>query len=220
MLVGASGLVGRAVIDRGGRTRRRAPDRAGAARVRRCRAGARMELLVADPGEWPSLIANAQRRRAGHRARHDLARGGRGRGGVPRGRREAGAGLRRRGEGGGGAALHRGVVGRGRCGRAQLLPAREGRGREPLWRNWISTGSTSCGPACCAARATERRPAEKLAMLASPLTDPLLHGGLRRYRSVSARDRGRRDPRADVTERRKGASSTNTMRSSRAAGRD
>ncbi len=32
----------------------------------------------------------------------------------------------------------------------------------------------------------ERRPAEKLAMLASPVTDLLLHGGLRRFRSVSA----------------------------------
>lgn len=34
---------------------------------------------------------------------------------------------------------------------------------------------------------TERRPAEKLAMLATPLIDTLLHGGLRKYRSVRAR---------------------------------
>lgn len=32
----------------------------------------------------------------------------------------------------------------------------------------------------------ERRPAERLAMLASPLTDLLLQGGLRRYRSIKA----------------------------------
>ena len=33
---------------------------------------------------------------------------------------------------------------------------------------------------------TERRPAEKLAMLATPLIDHLLHGGARKYRSVRA----------------------------------
>ena len=33
---------------------------------------------------------------------------------------------------------------------------------------------------------SERRPAEKLAMLATPLIDNLLHGGLRKYRSVRA----------------------------------
>ena len=32
----------------------------------------------------------------------------------------------------------------------------------------------------------ERRPAEKLAMFAAPLVDPLLHGGARKYRSVRA----------------------------------
>ena len=32
----------------------------------------------------------------------------------------------------------------------------------------------------------ETRPAERLAMLASPLTDALMHGGLRKYRSVRA----------------------------------
>jgi uncharacterized protein YbjT (DUF2867 family) len=37
------------------------------------------------------------------------------------------------------------------------------------------------------ARDGEARPAERLAMLASPLTDSLLRGGLRRYRSIPAR---------------------------------
>ncbi|HQA19002.1 MAG TPA: nucleoside-diphosphate sugar epimerase, partial [Novosphingobium sp.] len=33
----------------------------------------------------------------------------------------------------------------------------------------------------------ELRPAEKLAMLVSPLTDLLMHGGYRKYRSIKAR---------------------------------
>ena len=42
--------------------------------------------------------------------------------------------------------------------------------------------------ACCAAaRGGDRRPLERLAMLASPLTDLLLHGDKRRYRSIDAR---------------------------------
>ena len=37
------------------------------------------------------------------------------------------------------------------------------------------------------ARASERRPLERLALLASPLADLLLHGDKRRYRSIDAR---------------------------------
>ena len=36
-------------------------------------------------------------------------------------------------------------------------------------------------------RANDRRPLERLAMLASPLADLLLHGDKRRYRSIDAR---------------------------------
>ncbi len=186
VLVGASGLIGRAVIAATvGRSAIRLT--ALARREFALPTGARMELLVADPAEWPGLIASAQadalvialgttwraagRNEAAFRSVDqklvlDCASAAKG-AGVPRCVAVSSVGadpasrnfyLRVKGE-------------------VETALAALEFGRLDILRPGLLRGPREGTP----------RRAERLAMLASPLTDTLLHGGLRRYRSVTSK---------------------------------
>lgn len=184
VLVGASGLIGTTVISRAvGRDELRLT--ALARREFALPKGAKMDLLVAPSAQWPELIANARadalvialgttwraagRDEAAFRAVDqtlvlDCARAARA-AGVPRcivvSSVGADAGSRN---------FYLRVKGEVEAALSAL-----GFDRLDILRPGLLRGPR-----------TERRPAEKLAMLAAPLTDRLLHGGLRRYRSVNA----------------------------------
>ena len=184
-LVGATGLIGSSLIDYGvgrsdlfrivGIARREAP----------LPKGARMELLVADPSGWPDAIAAANadvlvcalgttwvkagKDEAVFRAvDHDLV--------LECGKAAKAAGIRQMivvssvGADPGAKNFYLRVKGEtdhalGKLGIPRLDVLRPGLLRGPR---------------------EERRPAEKLAMLASPLLDLGLHGQFRRYRSIKA----------------------------------
>jgi len=184
VLVGASGLIGSAVIAATvGRSDMRLT--ALARREFALPAGARMELLVADPSEWSGLIASARadvlvialgttwraagRNEAAFRAVDeklvlDCARAAKS-AGVPRCIAVSSVGADA-----GARNFYLRVKGEVEAALSALDFDRLDILRPGLLR----------GPR------NERRPAERLAMLASPITDLLLHGGLRRYRSVTA----------------------------------
>ena len=184
VLVGASGLIGSAVIAATvGRSDMRLT--ALARREFALPAGARMELLVADPSEWSGLIASARadvlvialgttwraagRDEAAFRAVDeklvlDCARAAKS-AGVPRCIAVSSVGADA-----GARNFYLRVKGEVEAALSVLDFDRLDILRPGLLR----------GPR------NERRPAERLAMLASPITDLLLHGGLRRYRSVTA----------------------------------
>lgn len=185
VLVGASGLIGGAVIAATvGRSDVRLT--ALARREFALPSGARMELLVADPREWPALIAGANadalvvalgttwraagRDEAAFRAVDqtlvlDCAKAAK-------------------------------AVGVSRCIAVSSV------GADATSRNFYLRVKGEVEAALAAlkfdrldilrpgllrgARGGERRVGERLAILASPLSDALLHGGLRRYRSVKA----------------------------------
>lgn len=185
VLVGASGLIGRAVIAATvGRSAIRLT--ALARREFALPPGARMELLVADPAEWPGLIASAQadalvialgttwraagRSEAAFRAVDqqlvlDCA-GAAKAAGVPRCIVVSSVGA---------DAVSRNFYLRVKGEVEAALAALEF-DRLDILRPGLLRGS----------RGDDRRPGERLAILASPFTDLLLHGGLRRYRSVSS----------------------------------
>jgi len=184
VLVGASGLIGSAVIAATvGRSDMRLT--ALARREFALPAGARMELLVADPSEWSGLIASARadvlvialgttwraagRDEAAFRAVDeklvlDCARAAKS-AGVPRSIAVSSVGADA-----GARNFYLRVKGEVEAALSAL-----GFDRLDILRPGLLRGPRN-----------ERRPAERLAMLASPITDLLLHGGLRRYRSVTA----------------------------------
>ena len=184
VLVGASGLIGTTVIAAAvGRDDLRLT--ALARREFALPKGAKMDLLVAPPSDWPGLIESARadtlvialgttwraagRDEAAFRAVDetlvlDCARAARA-AGVPRcivvSSVGADAGSRN---------FYLRVKGEVEAALSAL-----GFERLDILRPGLLRGPRA-----------ERRPAEKLAMLATPFTDRLLHGGLRRYRSVTA----------------------------------
>jgi len=186
VLVGASGLIGRAVIAATvGRSDLRLT--ALARREFALPPGARMELLVADPGEWPGLIASAQadalvialgttwraagRNEAAFRGVDqklvlDCATAAKA-AGVPRCIAVSSVGA---------DAASRNFYLRVKGEVEAALAALEF-DRLDILRPGLLRGPREGAP----------RLAERLAMLASPLTDALLHGGLRRYRSVTSK---------------------------------
>ena len=185
VLVGASGLIGGAVIAATvGRSDVRLT--ALARREFALPSGARMELLVADPREWPALIAGANadalvvalgttwraagRDEAAFRAVDeklvlDCAKAAKA-AGVPRCIAVSSVGA---------DATSRNFYLRVK-GEVETALAALKFDRLDILRPGLLRG----------ARGSERRVGERLAILASPLTDALLHGGLRRYRSVKA----------------------------------
>jgi uncharacterized protein YbjT (DUF2867 family) len=184
-LVGATGLIGTSLIEYGlgrsdlfriiGIARREAP----------LPPGARMELLVADPAGWPDAIAAANAdvlvcalgttwRKAGkdeaafRSVDHDLV--------LACGKAAKAAGIRQMivissvGADAGSKTFYLRVKGEteqalGKLGLTRLDLLRPGLLRGPR---------------------VERRPAEKLAMLASPIADLLMNGQYRKYRSIKA----------------------------------
>jgi uncharacterized protein YbjT (DUF2867 family) len=184
-LVGATGLIGSSLIRYGlgrselfriiGIARREAP----------LPKGARMELLVAEPSGWPDAIAAANadvlvcalgttwakagKDEAAFRAvDHDLV--------LACGKAAKAAGIRQMivvssvGADAGAKNFYLRVKGEtdqalGKLGLSRLDVLRPGLLRGPR---------------------EERRPAEKLGMLASPIVDLLLHGQYRKYRSIKA----------------------------------
>ena len=184
VLVGATGLIGTTLIQRAvGRDRYRLT--AIARREAPLPTGARMEMLVADPAEWGQAIAAADadaivialgttwrasgRNEAVFRAADKYLVLACAQAAKAAGVRQCivvssvGAAISSRG-------LYLRVKGAVEDALARLKFERLDILRPGLLR----------GPR------DERRPAEKLAMLATPLLDHLLHGGARKYRSVRA----------------------------------
>ena len=184
VLVGATGLIGGVVIERAvGRERYRLT--AIARREAPLPAGARMEMLVADPANWAQAIAAADaativialgttwkaagKDEAVFRATdHDLVL-------ACAGAAKA-VGVRQciavSSVGALSSSSNRYLRTKGEVEDALAKLKFE---RLDILRPGLLRGSRG-----------ESRPAESLAMLASPLTDALMHGGLRRYRSVRA----------------------------------
>lgn len=184
-LVGASGLIGSSLIRLGvGRDDFRVI--AIARRELDLPKGARMEVLVADPAGWDDAIAAANanvlvcalgttwkksgKDEAAFRAvDHDLV--------LACGKAAKKAGIRQMivissiGAEAGSKNFYLRVKGEVEAALAKLGIPRLDILRPGLLR----------GP-----RTSDRRPGERAAILASPLTDLLLHGSLRRYRSISA----------------------------------
>lgn len=184
VLVGASGLIGQSVIAE-------AVDRDGVRLVALTRrefalpAGARMELLVAAPDEWSGLIANA---------RADALVIALGTTWRAAGRDEAA--FR--------AVDEKLVLACASAAKAARVPrcivvssVGANAGAKNFYlrvKGEVEAALTKLDfdrldilhPGLLRGPRAERRPAEKLAMLATPVTDLLLHGGLRRFRSVSA----------------------------------
>ena len=187
VLVGASGLIGSAVIaETVGRSNMRLT--ALARREFALPPGARMELLVADPAEWPGLIAGA---------RADALVIALGTTWRAAGRDEAA--FR--------SVDEKLVLDCAKAAKAAGVPrciAVSSVGADPAARNFYLRVKGEVEAALSAIkfdrldilrpgllrgpRGGAPRPAERLAMIASPLTDLLLHGGLRRYRSVTAKN--------------------------------
>lgn len=184
VLVGATGLIGSAVIRRAvGRERYRLT--AIARREAPLPAGARMEMLVADPANWAEVIAAADAatlvialgttwKAAGkdeavfRAADHDLVLAC------------------------AGAAKAAGIL---QCIAVSSVGALSSSSNrylrtkgevEDALANLRFDRLDILRPGLLRGARGQSRPAERLAMLASPLTDALMHGGLRRYRSVRA----------------------------------
>ena len=198
LLVGATGLVGSAVA---------AGPLPLTILARRAPEAAHHEVIVAPSEQWPEVIAARQSavlvsclgttiRQAGSRAAfravdHDLVLA------SARAAREAGAvqmiAVSSVGASAGSANFYLRTKGEVEDGLRAL-----GFDRLDLLRPGLLTG----------ARAGPPRLGEGLAMLAAPLTDALLHGGLRRYRSIAAESvarailalAGRGEPGAHVHE--------------------
>ena len=186
VLVGASGLIGSAVIAQTvGRSDVRLT--ALARREFALPPGVRMELLVAPSSEWPGLIAGAQA--------DALV--------VALGTTWRAAG---RDEAAFRAVDEKLVLDCASAAKAAGVPrciAVSSVGADPASRNFYLRVKGEVEAALAALefdrldilrpgllrgpRGGAPRPAERLAMLASPLTDVLLHGGLRRYRSVTSK---------------------------------
>lgn len=189
LLTGATGLVGMAVIAAAARD----PEVGLAALARRPAAlpeGARLEMLVADPADWPAAIARARPRaiaiaigttigdQGGDKAKfraidHDLALV------VARAAREAGARqailVSSAGARAGARNFYLSVKGETEADIASLrFP------RLDILRPGMLIG----------ARAGRTRRAELIGQILAPLIDPLLLGGLSAYRSVRAEDMG------------------------------
>ena len=184
VLVGATGLIGTTLIQRTvGRDRYRLT--AIARREAPLPTGARMEMLVADPAEWGQAIAAADadaivialgttwrasgRNEAVFRAADkDLV--------LACAQAAKAAGVRQCivVSSVGAAISSRGLYLRVK-GEVEDALARLKFERLDILRPGLLRGPRD-----------ERRPAEKLAMLATPLLDHLLHGGARKYRSVRA----------------------------------
>lgn len=185
LLVGATGLIGRAVMAEAvGREDLRLT--ALARREVPLPAGARMEMRLADPSQWPALIAEirpqavicalgttwrqAGRDEAAFRSvDHDLVLG------VARAAKAAGAA----------GFVTVSSVGANALGRNFYLKVKGETERDlnalrfrrlDILRPGLLRG----------ARGGDRRVGERLAILASPLTDLLLHGEWRKYRSIRA----------------------------------
>lgn len=183
ILVGATGLIGTAVIAAMvGRSALRMT--ALARREFTLPKGARMDLLIAPSSDWPGLIASARAdalvialgttwRAAGsdeaafravdEKLVLDCARAARA-AGVPRCIAVSSVGADA-----GARSFYLRVKGE-----VEAALSAFGFERLDILRPGLLRGPR-----------TERRPAERLAMIASPVTDLLLHGGLRRYRSVT-----------------------------------
>ena len=184
VLVGATGLIGSTLIRRAvGRERYRLT--AIARREAPLPEGARMELLVADPAEWGAAIAAADaavivialgttwrasgRNEAVFRATDkDLVLA------CAQAAKAAGVGHCIVVSSVGAAISSRGLYLRVK-GEVEDALAKLRFERLDILRPGLLRGPRS-----------ERRPAEKLAMLATPLIDNLLYGGLSKYRSVRA----------------------------------
>lgn len=184
VLVGATGLIGTTLIRRAvGRERYRLT--AIARREAPLPTGARMEMLVADPAEWGQAIAAADaavivialgttwrasgKNEAVFRATDkDLV--------LACAQAANAAGVRHCivVSSVGAAISSRGLYLRVKCEVEDAL-AKLRFERLDILRPGLLRGPRA-----------ERRPAEKLAMLATPVIDNLLHGGLRQYRSVRA----------------------------------
>lgn len=183
-LVGATGLVGSQLIEQAvGRADVRLVGVA--RRETKLPAGARMEMLLADPAGWADAIAAANAKvlvcalgttmrregqdQAAFRAvDHDLV--------VDCGRAAKAAGI--------GHMIVVSSVGADLASRSFYLRVKaemeRALGKLGLRRLDILRPSLLRGPR------PERRPAERLAMLLSPALDLLLHGRLRRFRSIEA----------------------------------
>jgi uncharacterized protein YbjT (DUF2867 family) len=184
VLVGATGLIGTTLIERAvGRERYRLT--AIARREAPLPAGARMKMLVADPAKWGQAIAAADadaivivlgttwraagRDEAVFRASDkDLV--------LACAQAAKAAGVRQ--------CIVVSSVGAAISSRGLYLRVKgeveDALAKLKFERLDILRPGLLRGPRA------ERRPAEKLAMFASPLIDPLLHGGARKYRSVRA----------------------------------
>ena len=184
LLVGATGLIGTTLIRRAvGRERYRLT--AIARREAPLPTGARMEMLVADPADWAAAIAAADaavivialgttwrasgRNEAVFRATDkDLVLA------CAQAAKTAGIGHCIVVSSVGAAISSRGLYLRVK-GEVEDALAKLRFERLDILRPGLLRGPRA-----------ERRPAEKLAMLATPVIDNLLHGGLRQYRSVRA----------------------------------
>lgn len=183
-LVGATGLTGARVIAQAvGR-----PDVRIVGVARReagLPPGARMEMLVADPSGWPDAIAASRAKvlacalgttiaaeghdRDAFRAiDHDLV--------VACGRAAKAAGI--------GHMIVVSSVGADRASRSFYLRVK-GEMEDALARLGL-TRLDILRPGLLRGPRVERRPAERLAMLAGPAADLVLHGRLRRFRSIRA----------------------------------
>ncbi|KUR77918.1 NAD(P)H-binding protein [Novosphingobium sp. Fuku2-ISO-50] len=187
LLVGATGLIGTAVI---AATAARADIKLAALARREVSlpAGARLEMLVADPADWPAAIARARPvtlvialgttiaavggdRQAFRAVDHDLV--------LDVARAARAAGTRQ--------VILVSSVGADPDARNFYLSVKGeteaavnhmGFSRLDILRPGLLRGHRSGPP----------RPAERLGQIIAPLIDPLLRGGLARYRSVRARD--------------------------------
>jgi uncharacterized protein YbjT (DUF2867 family) len=185
LLVGATGLVGSAVIAASAR----GPSLAALARREvAIPAGARLDLLVADPAQWPEVIARARPatlaialgttiaavggdRQAFRAVDHDLVLA------VAQAARSAGTRQ----------AILVSSVGADPAARAFYL-AVKGETEQALGRLGFDRLDILRPGLLRGARGGPARPAERLGQVVSPLVDPLLRGGWARFRSVRARD--------------------------------
>ncbi len=150
--------------------------------------GARMEMMVAQPQRWEEAVALIACRRGDLCARHHVAQGGPRRGGVPAGRSKTSccaspAPRRRRA-----CAISCSCRRSERTPRSKALYLRvkgevEARLRKlGFHRLDILRPGLLRGP-----RSAERRFAERLGIIASPVTNLFLTGARRQYRAIDAR---------------------------------
>lgn len=183
-LVGATGLVGSRMIEKAvlrpdlrlvGVARREVP----------LPPGARMEMLIADPANWGDAIAAANAKVLVCALGTTFAGVGRDEAAFRAVDQELVLACARHAKAAGiGHMILISSVGADRASRSFYLRVK-GETEDALAKIGLARLDI-LRPGLIRGPRQQRRPAERLAMLASPLTDLLLHGGLRRYRSIKA----------------------------------